>query len=1117
MHDRSLSTSTDGPKEWILGVDVGDRSVGMAAVEFENGLPSQILTAVSVIHDGGVGNPKYQTSRLAEAGMARRVRRLRRRRQSRLRKVDRLVERHGWVLPPSTSLSLLNAWEARRRLVEETILDEKERAVLLGRAITHMARHRGWRNPWLPVRTLWDSEVPSTGLVEAVQNAEDRFGVTLEPGTLGQLGALLSQDPNLRMHPQRGAKQAPSLLSSRARQEDVLWELRLIAKKQGIADDVLRELADAIFGQHPVTVPKERIGRDPFDPNQLRAPVASLEFQEFRIRDKVANLRIREGRNKRLLTLDERQQVVKALMGSKERLTWAEVALDVLGLANEGLLAIPEEHGYSSLAPRDDTAAAIESWFATKGKALKQTRQWWAKATRTERAALVRLLTNEAGDDELDVALQIPKEELEELGELARGSLQSGRAAYGLGTLQKLNDAMSGSMLDLHGAIKACFDVGDDWRPPLPRLDEPTGQPTVDRNLAAVRKFLSAATLRWGLPSRIVVELAREGERTPAKLQEQKRERARRQGWNDRLREELRQSGISEPRRADLVKHTLLSMYDNTCLYCGNSIAWDNSEIDHIVPRADGGVNRLENLAVVCLHCNRAKGRQPFGLWAKQQGIDLNAVLDRVRALPYEKGSRWSSERELRAYKKAVKARLRRVTADPEEVRSIAPTSYAAVALAERLRSFMVDNHGNDGDRAVAVVAGGVTAEARRVLGLSVSEIFERSGHTKRLDRRHHAVDALVLTTMTPAAMRLLTERSVARREQEFFRRPAEVNLESWEARAASSEKFNAWQEAGTQLVGLIDEASKSDRIAVVRPLRLRPSGKLHEDTVFALQRHHVGDPWTQEQIRRVVDADTYVALSTLAEQAGGVLERDDQRCIPSRYGEVGPNGIVELFPNDRAMMRVSTGAANLESIHHARLYAWKDGSKGYKFAILRVWLADLAICGLLDGRQNVLTSELPPWSQSWRYAHDSLRKAVSKGDAKYLGWLAPGDELEFAVANPKQQLPGDGMIKSFLDRFPERHWFIRSFTEPARIALGPLYLAEEGLAAGEEFPSSVTTILQQGWRPSINTLFSCPDLVVIRRTTLGKPRWKSTEENSETESLPISWKPWQRAAEMVK
>jgi CRISPR-associated endonuclease Csn1 len=1103
--DRELSESTADPGEWVLGIDVGDRSVGLGAVKVENGLPSEILAGVSVIHDGGVGDPEKKTSRLAQAGMARRIRRRRRRRQARLRKVDRLVEDQGWVLPPSAGLHPYDAWEARRRLVEEEVLDEQERAVLLGRAVTHMARHRGWRNPWLPVRALWEAEVPSKGLLEAVQEAEERFGVTLAPGTLGQLGALLLRRPGLRVHPREATEHGASLLSSRARQEDVLWELRLIAEKQGVTDEVLGELADAIFRQHPARVPQERIGRDPLEPAQLRAPVASLEFQEFRVRDKVANLRIREGRGTHPLTLEERQRVVEALLGSNERLTWAEVALDLLELSDERSLVIPDEQGYSSRAPRDDTVAAIEALLAAKEKTLEQTRRWWAGASRAERAALVRLLTDPADGDELDVALQIPEGKLEELAGI---SLPSGRAAYGRGTLQRLNDAMARSGLDRHEAIKACFGVGDDWRPPLPGLDEPTGHPTVDRNLAAVRKFLSAATLRWGPPSLIVVELAREGERTPAQLQAEERERARRRRWNDQLREELRQSGIVEPRRADLVKRTLLSVYRNTCLYCGRPISWEDSELDHIVPRADGGVNRLENLAVVCLPCNRAKNRQPFGQWAKQQDIDLAAVLERVRALRYEPGSRWSSVGELRAYQRAVEARLRRVTTDPEEVRSIGSTSYAAVALTERLRRFMTD-HGNDADQTVAVFSGGITAEARQVLDLSIPELLGRPGRSKRLDRRHHAIDALLLTTLTPGVARMLRARSVARREQEFFRRPAEVDLESWKARAASSETFNAWRKAGERLVHLLGEARKDDRLAVVRPLRLRPSGQFHEETVAALDQHRVGDPWTQEQIRRVVDVQAYVALSDAAERFGGILGSDDHRFLPSGHGEIGPDALVELFPEDRAMMRVGTGAVNLGTVHHARLYAWKAQRKGYEFAVLRVWLGDLAVCGLLGAGVDVLTSELPPWSQSWRHAHDSLRKAASEGRARYLGWLAPGDEIEFA--DPRA-IPGRGRIQSFLSHFPERHWFVKSFEQPTVVTLGALYLAEEGLAEGEDFPDDVRTVIRRGWRPSINTLFRCPDLRVIRRTAVGKPRWRSAAGN-----LPISWSPWQRAAEVLE
>jgi hypothetical protein len=72
-------------------------------------------------------------------------------------------------------------------------------------------------------------------------------------------------------------------------------------------------------------------------------------------------------------------------------------------------------------------------------------------------------------------------------------------------------------------------------------------------------------------------------------------------------------------------------------------------------------------------------------------------------------------------------------------------------------------------------------------------------------------------------------------------------------------------------------------------------------------------------------------------------------------------------------------------------------------------------------------------------------------------------------------------------------------------------------LAKGDDVPHDVKTIIQEGWRPTINTLFSCPDLVIIRRTALGRPRWNSTEGNSKAGNLPISWKPWQRAAEMLE
>ena len=41
------------------------------------------------------------------------------------------------------------------------------------------------------------------------------------------------------------------------------------------------------------------------------------------------------------------------------------------------------------------------------------------------------------------------------------------------------------------------------------------------------------------------------------------------------------------------------------CMKCGSK---KNLEIDHVVPLARGGSNRLENLQLLCQSCNRMKG-----------------------------------------------------------------------------------------------------------------------------------------------------------------------------------------------------------------------------------------------------------------------------------------------------------------------------------------------------------------------------------------------------------------------------------------------------------------------------------------------------------------------------
>ena len=67
------------------------------------------------------------------------------------------------------------------------------------------------------------------------------------------------------------------------------------------------------------------------------------------------------------------------------------------------------------------------------------------------------------------------------------------------------------------------------------------------------------------------------------------------------------------------------------CIYCGTTLNRANSEFDHLVPFAAGGLNENENIQRICKRCNRAKGELPEGLFiqwleqvAQRLGFDIH-------------------------------------------------------------------------------------------------------------------------------------------------------------------------------------------------------------------------------------------------------------------------------------------------------------------------------------------------------------------------------------------------------------------------------------------------------------------------------------------------------------
>ena len=73
------------------------------------------------------------------------------------------------------------------------------------------------------------------------------------------------------------------------------------------------------------------------------------------------------------------------------------------------------------------------------------------------------------------------------------------------------------------------------------------------------------------------------------------------------------------PRRTDIDapinyrknKHVLFGQQEGRCAGCRMDFPFKIFEVDHLIPRSRGGTDHLDNLQLLCPHCNRIKGDRP--------------------------------------------------------------------------------------------------------------------------------------------------------------------------------------------------------------------------------------------------------------------------------------------------------------------------------------------------------------------------------------------------------------------------------------------------------------------------------------------------------------------------
>lgn len=391
-------------------------------------------------------------------------------------------------------------------------------------------------------------------------------------------------------------------------------------------------------------------------------------------------------------------------------------------------------------------------------------------------------------------------------------------------------------------------------------------QPIVEKILNQMINVVNAIIAKYGRPDTIRVELARE-------LKQSKEERKlMSDGIVAREREKKRDGKILEeegihPTKNRLERYRLWKETGERCLYCGNGINLNEFlrggevETEHIIPKALLFDNSYSNKTCSCRECNRKKGRRTAYEYVSSLGEERFEVYLNVVKMLYDEG---------KISKKKMDWLLMKSEDIPQDFinRDLRQTQYISRKAMELLQKVCYD---------VTATSGHVTSFIRHVWGYDtilhklnfnrykqggLTEVvqFEHrggkhereviSGWNKRLDHRHHAIDALVIAMTKQSVIQRLNTLNTCRDEmyQEVESEKKEWRddyslLEQWlrelkhfsveEVQMAIAKTLVSYKvnkkitSPGTRAV-----YSKRKKKVVQRGI-LIPRGVLHEDSVY--------------------------------------------------------------------------------------------------------------------------------------------------------------------------------------------------------------------------------------------------------------------------------------------
>lgn len=499
-------------------------------------------------------------------------------------------------------------------------------------------------------------------------------------------------------------------------------------------------------------------------------------------------------------------------------------------------------------------------------------------------------------------------------------------------------------------------------------------QPLVEKILNQMINLVNALKAEYGVDE-VRVELARE-----LKMSREERERMaegnrRREKENKAIAEKIQECGLF-PTKSRIRKYMLWEEAGRQCLYCGQILTLsqclngDDMEVEHIIPKSVLYDDSYGNKTCACRRCNKEKGNRTALEYIRAKGWE-DEYMERINDLLDKKAISYSKHQRLRWLKEDIPSDFLE-----RQLRLTQYISRQAMAILQQ------------GIRRVSASEGGVTARLRSLWGyddilhtlnldrydsMGETERVSREGETteklritnwsKRMDHRHHAIDALVVASTRQGYIQRLNRVS-SESEREVMSEEIEVQ------KATKTDKLSLLERWLTQRPHLSVRAV-SDKVAEIlisyrpgkrvvtrgRNIYLRhgkkcvqsgllvPRGPLSKETVYG-QITINGEPQIvckydlhslkAKDVDYVVDLALRKRLMELLAQHGG---KEKEAFAGDVYmdeaGTQGPIRSVRCFTGlDRAKMKAvkydeqgkAVGFVATQNNHHLAIYRTPKG-----------------------------------------------------------------------------------------------------------------------------------------------------------------------------------------------